>query len=226
MRRGRRGAGRRRGPGSQRRGAATQSRQKAKATAASVPRCSATSKARPLSGQPMSQGTTIRWPELLMGRNSPSPCRMPRTTARAAVTRPPRVDAARRRVLASARPSRAHVRESRPYGFRLRQRDRRAGRGGARLRPRQRLRLRGQRLRGAPDLRRARLRAGPALPPAPGLGRPPRHLRAGLGRLPARAGGRPPRPGRRTGNPTSESSSAAASATARTTSTRCRARPW
>ena len=85
-------------------------------------------------------------------------------------------------------------------------------------RPRQRLRLRGQRLRGAADLRRARLRAGPALPPAARLGRPPRLLRPGLGRRPARAGGRPPRPGGEPVNPTSESSSAAASGTARTTS--------
>ena len=32
-------------------------------------------------GQPSIQGTTIRWPELLIGRNSPSPCRTPRKKA-------------------------------------------------------------------------------------------------------------------------------------------------
>ena len=82
----------------------SQSRQKAKATAASVPRWSATSNASPLSGQPISHGTTIRWPELLIGRNSPSALQDPEHDARAARSCGlPRVDAARARVLASLR---------------------------------------------------------------------------------------------------------------------------
>jgi hypothetical protein len=43
----------------------------------------------PLSPQPSSHGTTIRWPELLIGKELAEPCRMPSTSARAALTRAP-----------------------------------------------------------------------------------------------------------------------------------------
>ncbi len=79
-----------------------QSAAKANTTAARVPRWRATSKARPCSGQPRSQGTTMRWPELLMGRNSPRPCTMPRTIAWSRlIAPPPRVDTRERRSLSS-----------------------------------------------------------------------------------------------------------------------------
>src|ERR1700687_5839278 len=58
-----------------------QSFQKMIKTAASVPQCSATSKASPGSSQPKTQGMSVRWALDEMGRNSASPCTMPRMTA-------------------------------------------------------------------------------------------------------------------------------------------------
>ena len=59
----------------------SQSPRNAYSTAASVPTWRATSKARLCTGQPSSQGMTMRCPELLMGRNSPRPCSTPRARA-------------------------------------------------------------------------------------------------------------------------------------------------
>src|SRR5436305_996996 len=58
-----------------------QSRQNTTSTATRVPQCSATSKARPGSCHPSSQGKRIRCALEEMGRNSESPCTMPRTMA-------------------------------------------------------------------------------------------------------------------------------------------------
>src|SRR3954467_6714163 len=58
-----------------------QSRQKTMRTAKSVPQCSATSKARPGSSQPSTQGTRMRWALEEMGKNSARPWTMPRTMA-------------------------------------------------------------------------------------------------------------------------------------------------
>ena len=78
-----------------------QSPANAASTATSVPTCSATSKARLWMGQPSSQGTTIRWPELLIGRNSPRPCRMPSQIACAVLMPLPGIDGFRAGLLAS-----------------------------------------------------------------------------------------------------------------------------
>ena len=61
-----------------------QSRRKYHSTAASVPTCSETSKARLFMSspcQPVAHWARIRWPELLIGRNSVRPCIMPRIIA-------------------------------------------------------------------------------------------------------------------------------------------------
>ena len=50
-------------------------------TATSVPTCSATSNERPGSCQPNTQGASVKCAELLTGRNSDSPCRIPSTIA-------------------------------------------------------------------------------------------------------------------------------------------------
>src|SRR5438067_8165298 len=59
----------------------TQSRQNTMRTAKSVPQWSATSKARPGSSHPRTQGTRMRWALEEMGKNSASPWTMPRTMA-------------------------------------------------------------------------------------------------------------------------------------------------
>jgi len=58
-----------------------QSFQKTNRTAASVPQCSATSKASPGSSQQKAQGMSNKCALEEMGRNSASPCTMPRMTA-------------------------------------------------------------------------------------------------------------------------------------------------
>src|SRR5439155_11329953 len=54
---------------------------KYQSTATKVPKCNATSKASPGSGQRNSHGANARCAELLTGRNSDSPCRTPSTSA-------------------------------------------------------------------------------------------------------------------------------------------------
>ncbi len=60
---------------------ARSSRRKYATTANSVPTCTATSKASPWSCQPSRYGTSTRWPELEIGRNSDSPWTIARTMA-------------------------------------------------------------------------------------------------------------------------------------------------
>src|SRR4030095_11455896 len=50
-------------------------------SATSVPKCSATSKARPGSGQPRNQGRRMRCAVLDIGRNSVRPCTAPKMIA-------------------------------------------------------------------------------------------------------------------------------------------------
>src|ERR1051325_11730449 len=59
----------------------TQSRQKTMRTAKRVPQWRATSKARPGSSHPSTQGTRMRWALEEMGKNSARPWTMPRTMA-------------------------------------------------------------------------------------------------------------------------------------------------